>query len=182
MKIIDAAQVGRRSDGKIGFGTWRAAAQFETISCTEFQRRKCFVVMPFDELRDMVYHAAIRPALERHPQFSFDIVRADELMTVGKISEEIVRDIRDSDLLIVDITEKNPNVFYELGYAHALKKKAILLHKADKAPVSVPFDIQDWRHHRYEFSSSGFDVLQRKLIELIDNQLADVVPSQATAI
>jgi len=49
-----------------------------------------------------------------------------------------VRSIQESSFLIADITPDNPNVFYEVGYAHGLKKPTILL--SDRRRDNLPFD------------------------------------------
>ena len=51
-----------------------------------------------------------------------------------------------SAFLVADVTRSNPNVFYELGYGHALGKKAILL---TQDIDEVPFDLKMWRHIVY---------------------------------
>ncbi|MFV1992211.1 MAG: hypothetical protein ACC652_15870, partial [Acidimicrobiales bacterium] len=71
------------------------------------------------------------------------LVRADKDPTPGRISERIVRSIIDAEIVVVDATGGNPNVFYELGLAHAFGKNVILL--SDSAE-SIPFDVADFAH------------------------------------
>ena len=70
----------------------------------------------------------------------------------GIILEDIVRGIVESKVIIAEITPPNQNVFYELGYAHALRKPAILLAEEGKA---LPFDISGYRCLFYENSIGG---------------------------
>ena len=127
MSIIRNFNIGRRSNGHIGLGTYNAAAEFSDVIINPFVEKKCFVMMPFDASRNMLYDLVIAPVLHQYPRVVFQFIRADKSLTIGKISDEISEWVKGSDVIIADITNKNPNVFYELGLAHALKRKAILL-------------------------------------------------------
>ena len=59
----------------------------------------------------------------------FELVRADELFNTGTVVEQIREQIEKSTLLVADLSSKNPNVFYELGLAHAAKKPAVFTQK-----------------------------------------------------
>lgn len=150
MPIIRDLSLGRRSDGHLGIGTWKATATFSDIVITPFTSYNCFVVMPFDEKRDLLYDSVLKPTLETHPSLVLQFARADKSLTAGRISEEITNFIKGADIIIADITLHNPNVFYELGFAHACARKAILLREipGDDTP-KVPFDIQDFRYHEF---------------------------------
>ena len=128
--------------------------------------------MPYDEKRNFVYEYVIKPVLENHPDFIFKYQRADESLTIGKISEEICESIEESDFVIADISEKNPNVFYELGYGHARSIKAILLiEKKQNTKLDIPFDIQDFRCHTYDFNKDGFEKIKNKLSSVLGSLL-----------
>ncbi len=72
------------------------------------------------------------------------VKRADEEIFSGSIVQAIWDLIRVSDLIVVDITGYTPNVFYELGMAHAFGKKTLILiyDQYGKAPKDIPFDIK----------------------------------------
>lgn len=91
-------------------------------------------------------------------------IRVDEVEHSGKITDVILDKINNSKLLICDITTNRPNVFYELGYAHALQKNVILIAKKDTV---IPFDIKDYNIIIY----SGFTKLENKLIKRIESFL-----------
>ena len=172
MPIISDLHLGRRSDGKVGFGTWVATAEFTEIAIRPFKKVKCFVVMPFDQKRNFLYEGVIKPTLELHPSIVFDYIRADEPLTTGKITEEIAESIEDAEFIIADVSAVNANVYYELGYAHARSKKAILLiEKVEGQNLVLPFDIQEFRCHSYTFSKDGFDAIKRKLSGIIQRVL-----------
>jgi nucleoside 2-deoxyribosyltransferase len=67
--------------------------------------------------------------------------RSDEIDEAGRITEQIYEAIENADALVADISDRNPNVMYELGYAHALKKAVIILNSGSDAP----FDVADFR-------------------------------------
>lgn len=58
-------------------------------------------------------------------------------------------------MVVADVTDKNPNVFYEMGLAHALGKTTIIIKQKDAPPV--PFDLRNYRYFEYD---------TRKLTEL----------------
>jgi hypothetical protein len=71
----------------------------------------------------------------------------------GVILQDITRSIVESDVIVADITPTNPNVFYELGYAHALQKPTILL--ANRQLEKLPFDIGGYRVIFYDDTIGG---------------------------
>ena len=117
-----------------------------------------FVIMQFGGVFDTLYHSVITPVCEK---LGYKPVRADE--SCGeRILEDIVNGIAEASLVIADITKDNPNVFYELGYAHALKKPTILL--ADKNQRDkLPFDTQDYRTIFYENTIDGKEKVENML-------------------
>jgi hypothetical protein len=96
-----------------------------------------FVIMPFDERLSPVY-VQIR---EVCTSLGIECRRSDEIDEAGRITEQIYEAIENADALVADISDRNPNVMYELGYAHALKKAVIILNSGSDAP----FDVADFR-------------------------------------
>src|SRR5436305_6777126 len=78
----------------------------------------CFVVMPFSRDFDPVFQA-IQKSIQS--DLGFTCSRTDELLGGGHIIEDILKGIAMSELVVVDVTGKNPNVYYELGIAHMSK-------------------------------------------------------------
>jgi len=106
--------------------------------------RPCFLAMP---TRDWL--PPVRRAIESAAS-GFVCTLSVDLATPGNIMDQVWQDIRSSDVVLADLTELNPNVFYELGLAHALGKDTILIKQADSD--SVPFDIQSHKYHEYDLN------------------------------
>ncbi len=99
----------------------------------------CFVMMPFGPYFDSYYQKIYVPAIK---DAGFEPVRADELFTTGSVVEQIWEQIEKSKLLLADLSGKNPNVFYELGLAHAARKPVVF---TSGQLEDVPFDLRHLR-------------------------------------
>lgn len=108
--------------------------------------KKVFVIQPFG--------AEFQPAYEMVRQAVLEAgatpFRVDEVIGDGSVIEELYKAIESSAAIICDISKSNPNVMYELGYAHALKKPVILI---SKNLESIPFDVHGVRLLRYDLVS-----------------------------
>lgn len=102
-------------------------------------RKICFVLMPFRDKFAAAYQA-IGNAVKAS---GYVCRRADEIFETKAIVQIIYEFIGRAEVIVADLTDRNPNVFYELGYAHALGKSTILL---TQNPEDVPFDL---RHRQY---------------------------------
>ena len=92
----------------------------------------CFVLMPFESGLINLWDAVIRPAIGLT---GLTPLRADDLTAGSNIMEQIRRHILQANLVVAVITGKNPDVMYDLGLAHAAKKKVLLLQeKGEKLP------------------------------------------------
>ena len=85
---------------------------------------------------DMTLNAIIRPALAECGITEANVKRADESAEIGMITDHIIMEISDSDLIVADLSFLNPNVFYELGIAHA-EEKASHSHCTSRHEVAV---------------------------------------------
>ena len=120
-------------------------------------RPKAFVVMQFSEPYNDVYYDVIKKVCD---ELNIEVNRIDEAGGPGIIISDISREINESHLIIADITPRNPNVFYEVGYAHALGKPTILI--AEKG-TDLPFDVSPFRTLFYENSIGGKGRLEEGL-------------------
>lgn len=98
-----------------------------------------FVLMPFAPDFDDVFRQIIQTPLEAA---GFTVRRADESRGTRNIMHEVIEGIATADLVVADLTSTNPNVYYELGIAHALGKRTILL---TQELDDVPFDLRAYR-------------------------------------
>ena len=114
----------------------------------------CFIVMPFGQDWSEAVFSALRNILSEE---RLTVARADDLFG-GNVVEDIWSAILKSTFIIADVTGRNPNVYYELGIAHTLGKKTILL--SQKAE-DIPFDTRHLRHIIYSNSLAGFDTIKR---------------------
>jgi hypothetical protein len=120
---------------------------------------QAFVIMPFaDEFTD-IYQYLIIDALKETP---FEVFRGDDVQTQSNIILDIVKAISESDLIIADLTSANPNVYYELGLAHAFDKPTVLLCQDIN---EIPFDLRSYRIITY---SSHYSVMNSARSELKD--------------
>jgi len=101
------------------------------------------VLMPFNKSYDDIYLIGIKEVLEK---YGIRCSRIDEELFVGQILEELQKSISESDIIIAETTDKNPNVYYEIGYAHALEKIVILI---TKDANTLPFDLKGYKHIDY---------------------------------
>jgi hypothetical protein len=133
---------------------------------------KCFVLMPFGDHRsdpahfrkmEDLYSAWIKPTVESIRTPSGDMMachRGDKEFGSGSIIEHVMESIVCADLVIADLTGKNPNVFYELGVRHATGTGTILI---SEGIDHVPFDLRPLRVIVYEYTPSGMLGLRRDL-------------------
>ena len=135
----------------------------------------CFVVMPFgdkvnidrkaiEEMRrsvaeekpvsaeyvtpidfDRVYREIIEPTAIG---LGLSCVRCDHIKGAGSIHEDMFQHIRIADVVIVDISTLNANVFYELGVRHVLQKRVTVL--IQRKGTAAPFNIQGYRIITYD--------------------------------
>ena len=123
----------------------------------------CFVLMPFRKELKTVYTEAIKTACDKA---GFKAVRADELIGPFNIHRDIIEYIFSSDAIIADLTDWNPNVFYELGVAHAIANKTIMIVQEGQ---KLPFDIHNYRCIAYDLSEPGLRALAYQVGEYLEH-------------
>lgn len=123
-----------------------------------------FVIMPFGDDFNPIYYDHIRPVCDG---FDLSCKRSDDIFDPNNIIEDIWRLIYNSDLIIADCTNRNPNVFYELGIAHTLGKKVIIITQSSD---DIPFDIKYIRHIEYEYTPRGMKEFEGQLKKFLASQ------------
>ena len=127
--------------------------------------RLCFMVMPFRSAMNKVYDA-----VEEVTEYcGLTCLRADKIHGPTRITSDIRINIKQSRFLIADLTNRNANVFYEVGMAHALGKTVILL--AQKKS-DVPFDVHDIRYIQY--NPDDIEAMGRNLTESIKSCISTI--------
>lgn len=115
----------------------------------------CFVIMPFGEKTDVggevinfndVYEYIIKDVVEN--RLKLNCIRSDEITEAGWIQRDMLEHIIQDDVVVVDITTLNPNVFYELGVRHALRQFVTVLIR--KKGTKIPFNIRGLRMIEYD--------------------------------
>jgi hypothetical protein len=156
--------------------------------------RNCFVVMPFGEKIDAngasikfddVYNYIIKPAVTT--QLGLECIRGDGVRSAAPIHRDLFTRIAFCDVLIADVSMGNPNVFYELGVRHALRKNVTVLVKHKDSPL--PFNIRGMRVIDYGLYAAEVDRAKSEIEEFVkaglaeeanDSLVFDLLPSLAS--
>lgn len=112
--------------------------------------KNCFIVCPIGsedspqrKRSDIVLKHIIDPVCNA---LDFKVIRVDKLHDVDRIDNTIIEHLNDADLVIADMTEHNPNAFYEMGFRHALGKPLIPIMEEG---TKLPFDVANLRTITY---------------------------------
>ena len=111
-----------------------------------FEPNTAFVMMQIDDskpgLEDLynVYKECFK-------RFEITAVRADEIEHQETITDKIIEKIKCSEFLLADLTAERPSVYYEIGYAHALRRKVILFRSSN---TKLHFDLAGYNCPEYE--------------------------------
>lgn len=145
--------------------------------------KKCFIVCPIGnensdtrDRSDKLLKHVINPICN---ECGYEAIRIDTLNTNGIITEEIINHLKNDELVIADISELNPNAFYEIGYRSALGKNIIhLKSKTEK----IPFDISTIRTYDYDITDlDSVEEVKTRLVQTISNlpdDTADTIPEK----
>lgn len=136
----------------------------------------CFVMMPFAIPVGGYYESVYKPAVEK-AKLKADRADAD-LYGTGKIIDQIWKGITSARVLLAELTNRNANVLYELGLAHALHKPVILVcSKANEE--DVPFDL---RHVRVIYYDKDDPFWGTKLLEKVAENILSVMQDPKDAV
>jgi hypothetical protein len=133
-------------------GVW--CRDFQEIEVSNFavqlEQPRAFVVMQFTTPYNELFQQVVRPICA---ELGVAAVRADDSYGPGLIIADVARQIDEAKFVVAEITPVNPNVYYEVGYAHARNKPTILI--ADRKVDRLPFDVSPFRTLFYENSIDG---------------------------
>jgi hypothetical protein len=149
VRVLDHVLDRPLTGGQVGLFAWgEQTVEFADV-VVERQRGTVFVVMQFSEPYKQLYEEVIKPVVDGVGLRAYHV---GEVFGPGMILHDIAQGIVDAKVVVAEITPANQNVFYEIGYAHALGKPTILLAERGK---QLPFDISGYRVLFYENSIAG---------------------------
>jgi hypothetical protein len=122
-----------------------------------------FVLMPFTD--------KLKPVWKDHmtnvaTSLGLTAKRADDFFTAHSVMQDVWNAICMSRIVIADCTDRNPNVFYEIGVAHTVGRPVIL---CTQDANDVPFDLRHIRYIQYEYTPPGMRKFESSLAETISS-------------
>ncbi|MCR6737124.1 MAG: hypothetical protein NVV83_24860 [Afipia sp.] len=178
---LQSAQLVEKKDDKFRILDTAAAGEESAVTIKKLSTAAkvsagdtCFVVMPFvspiGEYFQQIYEPAITKAGMR-------AVRADaDIFGTGKIIDQIWSGINSAKVLVAELTMRNPNVFYELGLAHALDKPVVLVSSNEE---DVPFDLKHIRVIYYDVKDPFWG---QKLIDKVAENILSALKNPEEAV
>jgi hypothetical protein len=134
----------------------------------------CFVMQPFGAPLGTYYEKIYKLAIEKA---GLKPVRADaDIFGTGKIMDQVWAGLNSAKVLVAELTSRNPNVFYELGLAHALKKPVVLISSNEE---DVPFDLHHIRVIYYDVTDPFWGA---KLLEKVAENILSAINNPEEAI
>lgn len=109
-----------------------------------------------------IFSNVFKPAIEGA---GLDYECRRSVATRGNIVKQIINELNDSWVVLADLTDNNPNVFYELGVRHSLQQRTILV---AQRRVQIPFDLRSYANHVYDWKTvRGRNRFAKQIKELL---------------
>jgi hypothetical protein len=153
-KVLQLCDTGKSDDG-------RKAIQGEA---NKYRPNSAFIMM-WMEKRESSLSDVLDAVKEIFAEFGISAIRADDIEHEGVITNRVLEEIRTSEFLFADLTGVRPNVYYEVGYAHALGKRVILFRRND---TQIHFDLVGYNCPEYE-NLGDLKAKLRKRLSVITN-------------
>ena len=142
-----------------------------SIALRRENMKTCFVVSPIGKENsntrinaDKLFKHIIKPVCDA---CDFNPIRVDKLNDANSITQTIIEHLEKSDLVIADITELNPNVFYEMGYRARTQKPLIHLKRKGER---LPFDVTTIRTLEYDLTDlDSVEEIKERLAQTIES-------------
>jgi hypothetical protein len=178
---LQSAQLVEKKDDKYRILDTKAAAEEGATTIKKLSTAAkvsasdtCFVLMPFGSPVGDYYRQIYEPAIKKA---GMRPVRADDdIFGAGKIIDQIWDGINAAKVLVAEMTNRNPNAFYELGLAHALEKPVVLISSNED---DVPFDLKHIRVIYYNVSDPFWG---EKLIEKVAENILSALSNPEEAV
>ncbi|MCP5352488.1 MAG: hypothetical protein H6926_04780 [Chromatiales bacterium] len=139
--------------------------------------KECFIITPIGESgsitrreTDGLILSVLEPVLA---EFQFKPVPAHQIAEPGSITRQVIKRLLDSDLVIANLTDLNPNVMYEVAIRHCARKPMIVVAKNSTV---LPFDLSDERTIFFSNDMGGVEELKEILRSVIPSALVDETP------
>ncbi len=123
---------------------------------------KVFVITPFADKLSSVYEKHIKSVCD---ELGYSCIRGDEVDRFDVVIHDVWNLINNAEIIICDCTGRNPNVFYELGIAHAVGKRVICITQNE---ADIPFDIRQFRYLVYRDTPNGMIEFERNLKRILE--------------
>jgi hypothetical protein len=167
VRVLDHILERPLNGGQAGLFAWGTQAVAFADFAAVRRPGTVFVVMQFSEPYKQLYEEVIQPAASASGLRAYHV---GEVFGPGMILHDIAQGIVDATVVVAEITPTNQNVFYELGYAHALGKPTILLAERGK---QLPFDISGYRVLFYDNTIAGKRQVEEGFKKHLDAILRD---------
>ncbi len=141
---VAAELIAGLAEGTVVLEREQPAVEIFEESIAKRSDKECFVILPHSDPNSTERNRAqdimeqiIRPSLLN---CGYKAVRAEDISKPGIIAAEIIQRIIDAPIVIADLTGMNPNIFYELGIRHAIRKPFVqLVQKGENLPFDLTF-------------------------------------------
>lgn len=137
----------------------------------ESGQNTCFVISPIGK-PSTERHTKFKDALEyvikgavKSSGYRLQVLRSDDIDRAGSFIKDILENLFESYVVIADLTEQNPNVFYELGVRHVLSPRTILIAQSLE---DIPSDLREYRTIVYDTSAKGATEFSKRLKKYLD--------------
>lgn len=138
----------------------------------ENKKPSCFIIMPFDKEYDQVYKDCIAPLVER--KLGMECVRIDDWPSCKMtVIDNIKTEIGQCLFAIADLSMDRPNVYYEIGLAHAIGKDVVFIKNKQLGDLNIPFDISPWHAFVYDMDATSYKNLFKKVVKMIQRDFPD---------
>lgn len=139
----------------------------------ETKPNMCFCILPFTSDRIELFDEVIKPELKK--DCNINAIKSGDMFNANSdMIEDIWIKINEAAFIVADISDKNPNVFYELGICHTLGKKIILICDEESLKKDykgkLPFDINTRFTYFYKNRGSG----PIKVVEHIEKSIKEM--------
>lgn len=133
-------------------------------------KRKCFVIMPFSKTTSCtkkewtgIFKGIIKPAIEQSG-LNYECERS--IAQRENIIKGILESLNTANIVIADLTDSNPNVFYELGVRHTLTNRTVLIAQDKK---HIPFDLEAYPTTFYSKNLTDIDEFKEAIKKTLED-------------